>query len=143
MNKYDTKKIVGEGSFGKAILCARKADLKLCIIKQISLAKLSPKDAKATELEATLLSKLRHPNIVTFWESFTEKNCLHIVMEFADGGDLDHYIKNYAKSARNKEIPEKQVLHLFVQMALAIKHIHDRKILHRDLKSQVINTSIG
>jgi len=137
MKKYETKKVVGEGSFGKAILCKRKSDSKLCIIKQISLAKLSARDAKATEQESTLLSKLKHPNIVTFWESFSENNCLHIVMEFADGGDLDHYIKNHAKLHKNKEIPEPQVLHLFVQMALAIKHIHDRKILHRDLKSQV------
>ena len=30
---------------------------------------------------------------------------------------------------------EDQILDWFVQMALAIKHIHDRKILHRDLKT--------
>ena len=30
-----------------------------------------------------------------------------------------------------------QILDWFVQMCLAIKHIHDRKILHRDIKSQV------
>eukprot|EP01035_Chromulina_nebulosa_P007308 gene7308-9861_t len=143
MKKYESKKVVGQGSFGKAILCARRADSKLCIIKQISLAKLSARDAKATELEATLLSKLKHPNIVTFWESFTENSCLHIVMEYADGGDLDHYVKNHIKTSRNKEIPEKQVLHLFVQMSLAIKHIHDRKILHRDLKSQNVFLTSG
>ena len=33
---------------------------------------------------------------------------------------------------------EDQILDWFVQMALAIKHIHDRKILHRDLKTQNI-----
>lgn len=141
MEKYDLQRIVGQGSFGKAVLCRRKNDGKLCIIKQISLAKLTPKEAKLTEQEATLLSRLRHPNIVSFWESFTAKSQLHIVMEYADGGDLDHYIKNYTKSNRGKEIPERQVLNLFVQISLAIKHIHDRKILHRDLKSQV-GTSI-
>ena len=30
-----------------------------------------------------------------------------------------------------------QVLDYFVQICLALKHVHDRKILHRDLKSQV------
>ena len=30
-----------------------------------------------------------------------------------------------------------QVIDYFVQICLALKHIHDRKILHRDLKSQV------
>jgi NIMA (never in mitosis gene a)-related kinase len=37
-----------------------------------------------------------------------------------------------------KYFPEKQILDWFTQMALAIKHCHDKKILHRDLKSQNI-----
>jgi NIMA (never in mitosis gene a)-related kinase len=135
MQKYETKKVVGEGSFGKAILCKRKVDSKMCIIKQISMQKLSSKEAILTEQEATLLRRLQHPNIVTFWESFVSNRMLHIVMEFADGGDLDQYVKSHAKS--RKYIAEAQVINLFVQLSLAIKHIHDRKILHRDLKSQV------
>lgn len=137
MEKYDVKKVVGEGSYGKAILCKRKVDSKLCIIKQISIKKLSKKEALLTEQEATLLKRLQHPNIVTFWESFVTNSSLHIVMEYADGGDLDHYIKAHAKAVPRRDLPEKQVLHMFVQLSLAIKHIHDRKILHRDLKSQV------
>jgi NIMA (never in mitosis gene a)-related kinase len=137
MDKYDVKKVVGEGSYGKAVLCKRKVDSRLCIIKQISIKKMSRKEALLTEQEATLLKRLQHPNIVSFWESFVTSNSLYIVMEYADGGDLDHYIKAHAKAVPRREIPEKQVLHMFVQLALAIKHIHDRKILHRDLKSQV------
>ena len=33
---------------------------------------------------------------------------------------------------------EDQILDWFVQMALGIKHVHDRKVLHRDLKTQNI-----
>lgn len=139
MEKYEIKKVVGEGSYGKAILCKRKVDSKLCIIKQISIKKLSKKEALLTEQEATLLKRLQHPNIVTFWESFLTNNNLHFVMEYADGGDLDHYIKAHAKRVPRKEISEQQVINMFVQLSLAIKHIHDRKILHRDLKSQVRN----
>lgn len=137
MEKYEIKKVVGEGSYGKAILCRRKIDSRLCIIKQISIKKLSKKEALLTEQEATLLKRLQHPNIVTFWESFLGNNNLHIVMEYADGGDLDHYIKAHSKCVPRREISEKQVINMFVQLSLAIKHIHDRKILHRDLKSQV------
>jgi NIMA (never in mitosis gene a)-related kinase len=137
MDRYDVQKVVGQGSYGRAILCRRKKDTKLCIIKQISLAKLSKREAKLTEQEAQLLGRLSHPNIVAFWESFVNNSNLHIVMEYADGGDLDSYVKNYAKRHHGREMPESQVLNLFVQICLAIKHIHDRKILHRDLKGQV------
>lgn len=65
-----------------------------------------------------------------------DKRCLCIVMDYADGGDMFQMI------AKQKQIgtgfPENQILDWFVQIALAIKHIHDRKILHRDLKTQNI-----
>ena len=86
--------------------------------------------------EITVLKALRHPYIVTYRESFMEKKCLCIVMDYADGGDM------YNRIAKQKEIgclfPEEQILDWFVQMALAMNHIHDKKILHRDLKTQNI-----
>ena len=48
------------------------------------------------------------------------------------------YIADFIKKRRGKLLGENQVLHLFVQISLAIKHTHDRKILHRDLKTQNI-----
>ena len=57
-------------------------------------------------------------------------------MDYADGGDMYTKIANQKKLG--KGMPENQILDWFVQMALAIKHIHDRKILHRDLKTQNI-----
>ena len=133
MEKYDLVKIVGQGSYGKALLCQRKVDVKKCIIKQIVTSKLNSKELAATMQEATLLSKLRHPNVVAFWESFRTKESLCIVMEFADAGDLDRFLK----ARKGKSLNESEVFRFFIQITLAIKHIHDRKILHRDLKSQV------
>ena len=92
MNKYRIEKVVGEGSFGKALLCRRKSDSRMCIVKEISLSKMSKKDAKSTEQEASLLARLHHPNIVTFWEAFQEakggRSSLYIVMDFADGNTI-------------------------------------------------------
>lgn len=59
---------------------------------------------------------------------------LCIVMDFCEGGDL----YNKIRSMRGVAINEDQILDWFVQITLALKHVHDRKILHRDLKSQNI-----
>jgi NIMA (never in mitosis gene a)-related kinase 1/4/5 len=123
MNSYRVERIVGEGSFGKALLCLRKSDNKKCIIKQISLSRMGRKEAKQTEQEANLLARLQHPNIVTFWESFQDttngKLNLYIVMEFADGGDLSNLIS----SRKNKIMSEGQVVNISMQISLALKHV--------------------
>jgi len=41
---------------------------------------------------------MRHPYIITYKESFMDKRCLCIVMDYADGGDL------YTKIANQKKI---------------------------------------
>jgi NIMA (never in mitosis gene a)-related kinase len=63
-------------------------------------------------------------------------------MDYADGGDLQSKIKERAKnkdaSGKPQYWPEDELLNLFTQICLAMKHVHDKKILHRDLKSQNI-----
>ena len=51
-------------------------------------------------------------------------------MDYADGGDLGGKLK----AQRGRMFAEAQILDWFTQMCLGIKHCHDRKIIHRDLK---------
>ena len=82
-------------------------------------------------LQAALLSKLHHPNIVSYKESFQDELAvLHIVMGYCEGGDLCTRLK----MAKDELFPETQVVEWFVQIALALQYLHDKNILHRDLK---------
>ena len=47
---------------------------------------------------------MRHPYIITYKESFMDKKCLCIVMDFADGGDLYTKIANQKKIGKGKGI---------------------------------------
>ena len=82
------------------------------------------------------MEKLRHPNIVHFEEAFFTKSkaSLCIVMQYCDGGDLSDQIKR----AKNVPFRESKILNWFVQIGLGLHHMHTRKIMHRDLKSQNI-----
>ena len=55
-------------------------------------------------------------------------------MDFADGGDLQGKIKG--QKDMGGYLSEDTILNWFTQICLAMKHVHDRKILHRDLKAQ-------
>ncbi|XP_069323352.1 serine/threonine-protein kinase Nek5 [Eulemur rufifrons] len=134
MDKYDVIKAIGEGAFGKAYLAKEKSDSKLCVIKEINFAKMPIQEKEASKKEVILLAKMKHPNIVTFFSSFQENSRLFIVMEYCDGGDLMKRINRQ----RGVLFSEDQILSWFVQISLGLKHIHDRKILHRDIKAQNI-----
>ena len=133
-SKYSIVKKLGEGGYGKALLVRSKEDKRLYVMKSVKISNLSAKDKRDALREATLLSVLKSPFIVAFAESFEEKGTLYIVMEYADGGDLSQKIER-RKRAR-KYFSEEDILHDFIQVALALKYLHDRKVLHRDLKAQ-------
>uniref|UniRef100_A0ABK0LFS5 non-specific serine/threonine protein kinase n=1 Tax=Rattus norvegicus TaxID=10116 RepID=A0ABK0LFS5_RAT len=130
MDKFDLIKIIGEGTFGKVYLAKDKSESCHCVIKEISLTK----EKEASKNEVTLLAKMKHSNIVTFFSSFQENSRLFIVMEYCDGGDLMERIQRQ----RGVLFSEDQILCWFVQISLGLKHIHDKKVLHRDIKSQNI-----
>lgn len=95
---------------------------------------MSEEEKKETLDEAKIMENLTHPNIIHFREVYkTKRGKLCIVMDYADGGDLQKYLKN-----TKKYLKEDLILNWFTQICLAMKHVHDRKILHRDLKSQNI-----
>lgn len=136
LNDFIVKKVIGEGSYGRAVLCKMISTNKLVVIKEIALSKLTHQEQKDAWKETKVLSLLHHPNIISYYGCFLEKQILHIVMEYADNGDLGEEIKKAQNN--NQHFDEDQILDWFVQICLAIKHLHDRKILHRDIKNQNI-----
>ncbi|RLW08246.1 hypothetical protein DV515_00003209 [Chloebia gouldiae] len=131
MEGYNVLKVLGEGSFGRALLVHHRISDQKYVMKEIRLP-MSSSGVENSRKEAVLLAKMKHPNIVAFKESFEADGHLYIVMEYCDDGDLMQKIKHQGGNL----FPEDTILHWFAQMCLAVKHIHDRRVLHRDIKSK-------
>jgi NIMA (never in mitosis gene a)-related kinase len=85
--------------------------------------------------EGKLLEAFSHPFIIKFRDVYrTTKDKLCVVMDFAEGGDL----KTAIDKQNGAKFDENTILDWFVQICCALKHVHDRKVLHRDIKSQNI-----
>ncbi|XP_074830445.1 serine/threonine-protein kinase Nek8 isoform X4 [Natator depressus] len=134
MEKYERIRVVGRGAFGIVHLCLRKADQRLVIIKQIPVEQMTKDERLAAQNECQVLKLLNHPNITEYYENFLEDKALMIAMEYAPGGTLAEFIHKRCNSL----LDEDTILHFFVQILLALHHVHTKQILHRDLKTQNI-----
>ncbi|UJR16149.1 hypothetical protein I4U23_003060 [Adineta vaga] len=144
-DKYEFIKKIGKGSYGEVWLVlpktpsASKSQSRQQVLKRLDLRQASndstQNDIEVAEREAKLLSTLKHPNIVAYTESFRSKDgFLNIVMAFCEGGDL--YTKLKEKKSKREALTENQIIEWFIQICLALQYIHERNILHRDLKTQ-------
>ena len=96
----------------------------------------SKRSATQTSSPLSKFSKLKRANSASLWTTAMVSHslfCLNHRLEPA-GGDLQRRIKDQ----RGRPFSENQILDWFTQICLGMKHIHDRKVIHRDLKGQNI-----
>lgn len=137
--RYLLQQKLGSGSFGTVYLVSdkkAKQGEELKALKEISVGELNPNETFQANVEAKLLSKLNHPAIVKFHASFMEQNNFCIITEYCEGRDLDYKIQEYKEAG--KIFPENQIVEWFIQLLLGVDYMHERRILHRDLKSKNI-----
>ena len=104
--------------------------------RQVRTENLAEEELEKALQEAEVLRKMSHSNIIRCMDSFIDQGMFCIVTDFADGGDLHGAIQRRAEAKPKRPFAEPDVMGIFVQLCLALQHVHKLKILHRDLKSQ-------
>jgi len=142
MERYQRVKHLGRGSYATVSLVQRAdAPNALRVVKEVDLRADSKQRAEALR-EVEVLKSLCHPNVIAYDDAFLADSRLCIVMEFADAGDLNAAIARHR--SQHRRYHEREAMAVFVQLAIALQYIHERRVLHRDLKSQnVFLTSSG
>lgn len=131
--KYIKERLLGTGAYGEAWQCKSVQTGESIVIKIMNLPTMTPKELGYAQSEIQCLHTVKHTNIIRFIDSNTDQNCLCIAMELADAGDLRRHIK--ARKSAACAVTESEAMFLFVQIAMAVHHIHSRYMLHRDIKS--------
>ncbi|KAK1752407.1 cell cycle serine/threonine-protein kinase CDC5/MSD2 [Echria macrotheca] len=139
---YQVGKLLGKGGFaicydGKLAGTSKRYALK--IVK----CQMPTKMEQKFQTELQIHSKMRHQNIVQFHRAFTFESCTYLVLELCPNGSLMDMVK------RRKGLTEPEVRFYGIQIAGAIKYMHAKGIIHRDLKmgniflDRYMNAKIG
>lgn len=78
--------------------------------------------------EAKMLATLHHPNIVEVIDVFDENDTSYMIMDFIAGQSLQNIVTSRGR------LPYPEAVNYMAQIANAVDYIHDRHILHRDIK---------
>ena len=128
---YDFKETIGSGYSGKVRKVFLKANpSKEFVVKSISKDNLSLRQMNNLVKEVKLLSRLDHPNIIKYYETYDDEEEFHIVMTYCTGGELFDYLR-----ARGN-LSEKETAKIIYQILHGIAHCHAKSIVHRDLKAE-------
>jgi len=131
VNGFQLLKFLGKGTFGAVYQAKREEDGKIYAIKKVDTRRMGAKDRAEAVNEIRVLASIVGPHVITFHEAFVEADILYIVTEFATHGDLFGFLNN---AKRRGQLAESTIWTLFIQMCLGVQTLHEKNILHRDLK---------
>ena len=135
IDNYEILQVLGSGSFGYVAKAKSRLNHKIYAIKQMNFKESkSDKEMELAENEVTILKNLDHPLITKYYKSFKEGDCLYIVMEFMDNGDLGKLIQGH--KFLNKPIEEERLWIIFIQALRSLEFVHSKGLIHRDIKPE-------
>jgi hypothetical protein len=123
LERYTIEKPLGRGGFGEVYLAVSDAG------KQVAL-KLVQRFLEVELRGVRQCLNLKHPNLVTIYDLLTSDDDEHwVVLEYVEGETLADLLDRHPDG-----LPERDVIRQFEELAAGIDYLHDKGLVHRDLK---------
>ena len=144
LTHYQLGRCIGKGNFSEVHIGVHRETGERVAVKVVDTLKTEQFSKKSRSValnidsEMQVLRSLHHPNIIKFYGMYRSPTNVHLVLEFADGGDLLNRIleKGCYSEAEGKVV--------FSQICAGVAYLHSKDICHRDLKpDNVLLTADG
>jgi len=130
-DRFKIMALIARGGMGK-VYRAEQAPLgRVCALKVLNpnyAGDSDPEFHKRFFLEASIASKLTHPNTVTIFDYGREEEVYYIAMEYLEGRTLHRAIRE------ESPFEDERAAHIARQICRALREAHSLGVIHRDLK---------
>ncbi|KAI8069390.1 kinase-like domain-containing protein [Gongronella butleri] len=132
IHDFDLLCVLGRGAFGKVYLAQQRAGRHLYAMKVLKKASLVVQGKQASQIktERQILTEVRHPFIVKLYYAFQTPDELHMVLQYAVGGELWRHLNQEGMFS------ESTTRFYAAELILALDHLHSLGIIYRDLKPE-------
>ncbi len=131
-SKYQVIRKIGEGGTAKVYLAYDTIYERNVALKILKKENVNEKKIRHFQREANALSMMDDDNIVKIYEVGEEGQIHYIATEFIEGMTLKEYIVTCSP------LPIEEILEITNQVLVGLMHAHDKKVVHKDIKSQNI-----
>jgi len=149
LQDFTIQRTLGTGSFGRVHLVQSKHNQRFYAIKVLKKGQVvKMKQVEHTNDERRMLSKVKHPFLITLWGTFQDSKNLYMVMDFVEGGELFSLLrKSQVRKFRcycwrlkaymySQRFPNPVAKFYAAEVTLALEYLHSMNIIYRDLKPE-------
>ncbi|KAI7905515.1 kinase-like domain-containing protein [Cokeromyces recurvatus] len=133
LSQFKLMRIVGRGAFGKVRIVEHRETRQLYALKYINKEECIRMDAARNIIrERVILEQLDHPFLCRLRFAFQDRDYMYMVTDLMLGGDLHYHLQ------RQPYFSEDVIRFWFAELASAVKYLHLKQVVHRDIKPQNI-----
>eukprot|EP01029_Cantina_marsupialis_P011537 TRINITY_DN2568_c0_g1_i1.p1 TRINITY_DN2568_c0_g1~~TRINITY_DN2568_c0_g1_i1.p1 ORF type:complete len:498 (+),score=131.48 TRINITY_DN2568_c0_g1_i1:95-1588(+) len=131
VDDFELLKVLGKGAFGKVFLARLIPTGQVYAMKVLKKSEVvRRKQVEHTKAERRIMGKMESPFIVQLKFAFQTTDKLFMITEYCRGGELFFHLK------KQKTFPEPAVKFYASELVAALKHVHSRNVVYRDLKPE-------
>jgi len=138
--RYQKAEDIGEGGLAKVMASFDGCLNRIVAVKELKEEYFSdPEFLRAFITEARMISYLDHPGVVTVYDThLTEDQQLRYTMQLVDGQTLAEFLTHHVQPGAENDNYLSDVLNIFTKLCETLAYVHDKGVIHLDLKTENI-----